>query len=376
MRPLFSFEQESDLAAATANHTRLRLTARGATHGARALQVEYLPDRDWPNLMFRAPSPWDWRGYAGLAFDLYNPMGEPIQFGVRVDDDPRADGTNHCRQGAYTIPPRARLRCVFPLGRNPMDYGMRGLPPLGKDLTRIGVVNQGNLRLEHIVAFQIFLWRGDKTRTLIVDNIRLLEGDESLQGIVDEFGQYARADWQGKIRSMSHLRRTRTLELRELERLPAPDDFDEYGAWKTGPQLKATGYFRTEKVGDRWWLVAPQRQALFLHRFQLRQLRRRDLHHGARVYVPLAAARGRAARQTLRTRCRADGTHQRGQVLQLLRGELGTPIRRGLPSPMARADAQTPALVGVQHHRQLVAVGVASQRAHPVCGDGGRVGRA
>lgn len=263
MRLLFSFEQESELAAATANHTRLSLTTRGATHGKRALQVEYLPDRDWPNLMFRAPSPWDWRGYAGLAFDLYNPMHEPIQFGVRVDDDPRADGTNHCRQATHTIPPRARLRVVFPLGRNPMDYGMRGLPPLGKDLTRIGVVNAGNLRLEHIVAFQIFLWRSDKPRTLIVDNIRLIEGDESLQGIVDEFGQYANADWQGKIRSLSHLRRTRTLELRELERLPAPDDFDEYGAWRTGPQLKATGYFRTEKVGDRWWLVAPNGRLFF-----------------------------------------------------------------------------------------------------------------
>jgi hypothetical protein len=222
MRLLFSFEHEGELAAATANHTRLRLTARGATHGKRALQVEYLPDRDWPNLMFRAPSPWDWRGYAGLAFDLYNPMREPVQFGVRVDDDPRADGVHHCRQGTYTIQPRTRMRFVFPLGRNPMEYGMRGLPPLGKDLTRIGVVNAGNIRLEHIVAFQIFLWRGDKPRALIVDNIRLLEGDESLEGIVDEFGQYARDTWQGKIRSLSHLRRTRTDEMRTWNACPPP----------------------------------------------------------------------------------------------------------------------------------------------------------
>ena len=46
MRLLFSFEHEGELAAATANHTRLSLTTRGATHGTRALQVEFLPNRD------------------------------------------------------------------------------------------------------------------------------------------------------------------------------------------------------------------------------------------------------------------------------------------------------------------------------------------
>lgn len=263
MKLLYSFEDERDLQAATANNTRLKVVAQGATHGKRALQVEYPPNVDWPNLMFRAPEPWDWRGYAGLAFDLYNPTREAIRFGVRVDDDPRADGTNFCRQGAYTISPRTRASFVFPLGRNPMDYGMRGLPPLGKNLTRIGVTNEGKIRLEHIVAFQIFLWRDEQPRTLIVDNIRLIEADESLERIVDEFGQFTRADWQGKIRSISHLKRTLTLETRELERLPAPADFDEYGAWKSGPQLRATGYFRTEKVGDKWWLVAPNGRLFF-----------------------------------------------------------------------------------------------------------------
>ncbi|MFN7016959.1 MAG: beta-galactosidase [Fimbriimonadales bacterium] len=263
MRLLYSFEDERDLQAATANHTRLKLIAQRATHGKRALQVEFLPNTDWPNLMFRAATPWDWRGYAGLAFDLYNPTREPIRFGVRVDDDPRADGTNFCRQGAYTISPRQRGSFVFPLGRNPMDYGMRGLPPLGRNLTLIGVTNEGKIRLEHIVAFQIFLWRDEKPRMLVVDNIRLIQGDETLERIVDEFGQFTRADWTGKIRSLSQLRRTLTLETRDLERLPVPADFDEYGAWKTGPQLKATSYFRTEKVGERWWLVAPNGRLFF-----------------------------------------------------------------------------------------------------------------
>ncbi|MCS7190650.1 MAG: beta-galactosidase, partial [Fimbriimonadales bacterium] len=263
MKRLFSFETEQELQAATANNTRLQLVTRGATHGKRALRVEFLPNVEWPNLMFRANPAWDWRGYAGLAFDLYNPMREAIRFGVRVDDDPRADGVNFCRQGVQTLPPRERASFVFPLSRNPMDFGMRGLPPLGRNLLQIGLTNAGNIRLEHIVAWQIFLWRDERPRTLIVDNIRLIVADESLTGIVDEFGQFTRADWQGKIKSIRHLRRTLTLETRELARYPAPADFDEYGAWKTGPQLEATGYFRTEKVRDRWWLVAPNGRLFF-----------------------------------------------------------------------------------------------------------------
>ena len=263
MQLLFSFEEPAELAKATANNVRLQLVSRGTTHGKRALQVEFLPNVDWPNLMFRAETAWDWRGYGGLAFDLYNPMREAVRFGVRVDDDPRADGWRFCRQGAYTIPPRSRTSFVFPLQQNPMDFGMRGLPPLGKGIVRIGITNEGKVRLDHIVAFQIFLWRDEKPRTLIVDHIRLIRFEEPLDGIVDEFGQFTRADWRGKVRSISHLRRLFTLERHELERMPAPDDFDEYGAWKSGPQLKATGYFRVEKVDGRWWFVAPNGKLFF-----------------------------------------------------------------------------------------------------------------
>ena len=31
----------------------------------------------------------------------------------------------------------------------------------------------------------------------------------------------------------------------------------KYGGWANGPQLEATGHFRTEKVDGKWWLVTP-----------------------------------------------------------------------------------------------------------------------
>jgi len=54
---------------------------------------------------------------------------------------------------------------------------------------------------------------------------------------------------------------------RTLEDLPALDvdaNLDTYGGLRTR-RVKATGFFRTEKIGDRWWLVDPN-GGLFIHK--------------------------------------------------------------------------------------------------------------
>ena len=46
-------------------------------------------------------------------------------------------------------------------------------------------------------------------------------------------------------------------EAEALRKAAVPTDLDEWGGWSAGPQLKATGWFRTEKLDGRWWLVTP-----------------------------------------------------------------------------------------------------------------------
>ena len=36
-----------------------------------------------------------------------------------------------------------------------------------------------------------------------------------------------------------------------------PEDYSPYGGWKK-KQFRATGFFRKEKAGGRWWLVDPE----------------------------------------------------------------------------------------------------------------------
>ena len=72
---------------------------------------------------------------------------------------------------------------------------------------------------------------------------------------VDKFGQFVHGTWQHKVHSYDELRADLAEERSALK--GAPSEWDEYGGWANGPQLEATGHFRTEKVDGKWWLVTP-----------------------------------------------------------------------------------------------------------------------
>ena len=54
-------------------------------------------------------------------------------------------------------------------------------------------------------------------------------------------------------------------EEKELKSNDATDDWDKFGGWQTGPQLKASGHFRTEKIDGKWWLVDPDGRLFWSH---------------------------------------------------------------------------------------------------------------
>ena len=83
-------------------------------------------------------------------------------------------------------------------------------------------------------------------------------GDAVLDGVapvIDDYGQYVHADWPGKARSAADLERDWSAELRML--VPRSVQACRYGGFPDSKR-KATGYFRVEKIDDRWWLVDPE----------------------------------------------------------------------------------------------------------------------
>lgn len=229
---------------------------------AGSLRVDFRP-ADWPNVMVTAKTAWDWSAAGGLALDVRNPGSQPVELGVRVDDDPGADGRVHCRQGMGSVGPGQTARFVLPLVTvDPMTVGMRGLPVEAKGLTALSN-SYGKLQLDHVIGFQVFLHRPTQPTTLILERIRLTAYSVSLDGIVDRFGQYSRGRWPGKVRREEELLERRQAEEREIQKAPALPGFDRYGGWSDGPLLAATGFFRTEKVDGKWWLVTPEGRLFF-----------------------------------------------------------------------------------------------------------------
>ncbi len=52
--------------------------------------------------------------------------------------------------------------------------------------------------------------------------------------------------------------RTRTVELLVGYKPPKkPENLSKYGGW-TDQKVTSTGFFRTEKIGNRWWCVDPE----------------------------------------------------------------------------------------------------------------------
>lgn len=80
--------------------------------------------------------------------------------------------------------------------------------------------------------------------------------------LVDELGQWTQKEWQGKAANICEVK------ARLDEELSAPDKDKFIEHWNTfgsnmKKQLKGTGYFRTHKEGDNWWLVDPEGYAFF-----------------------------------------------------------------------------------------------------------------
>ncbi len=105
---------------------------------------------------------------------------------------------------------------------------------------------------------------------------------------VDRYGQYTGEIWPGKITSDEQLQADAAREAAELAeaRPTKPERFDRYGGVIAGEPRKATGFFRTEKIDGRWWLITPEGNRFYLKGVDA-------IHHGeGGYYTRLTDAKG------------------------------------------------------------------------------------
>jgi hypothetical protein len=216
--------------------------------------------------------PWDLSNYLYLVADVHNGGTQAVTIICRAED-PEYAGWHHCAESVARVgagettsvlvflkrknPPAETLLSLFP-GMDTLPDGYMphwsGLDPARVTKIVLGLESSGtnlNLELRRLRAVGIC----DATPLMAADYFPF----------IDSFGQFRHADWPTKIHSPKDFSAQRTQEAAALQSSPRPTSWDRYGGFKDGPQLAASGNFRVEKFGGKWWLVDPDGHLFWSH---------------------------------------------------------------------------------------------------------------
>jgi len=207
---------------------------------------------------------WDLSDYAMVAVDIEN-LGEKRLSLIGIIDKKA--------RGYLYVPPKASGTLYISILRSSIDdewkqlfKGMNGVPGghIGSwmNVTDDVVKNVSLFDLDGICVDQPF------KITAIRGYGRYGISENKLADyfpFVDQYGQFKHRDWPNKVHSVDDLKRFAAEEVKDLKAHPRPAHRSKFGGWATGPKLKATGHFRTEKYKGKWWLVDPEGYLFWSH---------------------------------------------------------------------------------------------------------------
>jgi len=232
-----------------------------STENGKCLRITFGCRAPYPNIRFepkRAGFVADWSQWGALSLTLLNPSDKPLTIGLRIDSLAASD---RGRQATTEIAPRQEKRVLMPLRPRASITGMIGQPPIaGTDATDF-ILNPTDTAFDaaKIRSFQLFVGKPKHPSTVVLKRAELRAmPDGPKVPFVDRFGQFNGASWPGKLESESDFGRRREQERAAIAKLPAIPGRSAFGGWAAGPRLEATGRFRVQKEGARWWLVDPE----------------------------------------------------------------------------------------------------------------------
>ncbi len=214
---------------------------------------------------------WDISKFAYFRVDITNRGDGIVWIRGRLDNEGAVDWKDSSSSMAYILPgERATLGFPFqrdqsaddtppryyPMGARPNGFRYHWMPFKPEDVRacRLAIRStSGKLNLEDI---QVSLAQPFGVEA----NARLME-----LPYLDKYGQVRQLDWPNKLHNDEELAERSRKEARDSKAAAGPKSFNRYGGWADGPQLKATGYFRTEKYKGRWWFVDPEGRLFFSH---------------------------------------------------------------------------------------------------------------
>lgn len=212
----------------------------------------------WPLAAFDPNLPPDWSAYRFLIVEFRASSSQRFELGLTMDG-----GVISKRIHPYAN--------VWVRASIPLRYFREGLGDAG-DLA--ATVNQprngywinieagGHGPTVGVRALSATMRYPAKASILKIRSVRLSmtdPGDAILGGatpIIDALGQYIHDSWPEKAKSLQQLKAEWRREDLALQSTRAAN-LCKFGGYSRG-RLRATGFFRVEKVGDRWWFVDPE----------------------------------------------------------------------------------------------------------------------
>ena len=224
--------------------------------------VTVKPNEPWSGVTMVSPTPVDLTRHGYVAVAVTNRSAVPAQIILHAKNRTNPDRS---LQGSVNLAPFAAGEVkvsTLSLRSFPTDLilpGMRdyesGRKGSAIDPSRLEVFCVFGARTSREVEFSVLSFRVEGAGSAP----KRVEARPDFFPFVDRFGQYAHADWPGKVHDEKELAEGRAAEERFLAahaESPIPGA-DRFGGWGAGPQLKATGFFRVEKVDGKWWFVDP-----------------------------------------------------------------------------------------------------------------------
>jgi len=249
---------------------KIQRTDATATLRGDALRVTTGHKQQWPGITLDAPGTWDLSPFGFVELDIKNVGRERVTVTCRVDNS-GADGKDHCVSDSVKVEPGQTQVLLVNLKRASSSklegklFGMRGYP--------VAIGGPGTVDPAKVAQLLVFVANPKVDHEFEISNVRAsgrysaptasVSDATPFFPFIDTFGQYKHKDWPGKVHSLAELAQRRESEAKELAAKPAPPAWDKYGGWANGPQLKATGFFRTEKRDGKWWLVDPDGRLFF-----------------------------------------------------------------------------------------------------------------
>ncbi len=221
----------------------------------------------YTGIKLASDTPWNWDKFEsfGIAMDIGNGGTESVQLNLDIKD---ASGTGFTRSAVIPVGAASTYYAELKGADIAEDSGLRDNPAHwdidGTKFTWMWGTEQLDTSAISEVSLSAVSLNSDRKFTL--DNIRLITNPKTktdyLTGIVDKFGQNAKIEFPGKVHSDKELIKLQKQEESELTNTTM-NDRSKYGGWAKGPKLKATGYFRTEKVDEKWAFVDPEGHLFF-----------------------------------------------------------------------------------------------------------------